>query len=498
MTGVKSAFSEFDSGIRRTVKFDDDSVVEIEGHDTILFVDKGGKHHKLTGIYFIPRVKANLVSLGQLDEVGCHISIERGLLKICDDRRWLLTQVRSTENYLYILELEIEQLVSLSARIEEVSWRWHARYRHLNFPALQKLHKEEMVHSLPAIKGVNRQCDGCLIGKQRCTPFHLRHPTVSFDLDDVAVAKFYRPANPQVKLRERRLGPNHMVYRPRVEDPLSMLLLLAYFTNLSEHSRLIIPRLKANLVSLGQLNETDCHISIERGLLKIRDDRRQLLTQVRCTVNCLYILKLEIDQSLSLSARTEEVSWRWQARYGHLNFPALQKLHKEEMVHGLPAIKGVNRPCEGCLIDKQRHTPFPSQASYHVGEPLELVHDDICGPIKSAAPGGKTLFLLLVDDKSCFMWLILLQTKSEETEVIKRIQAQAEAECRKNMQLLHTDRGGEFTSASFGKYYDKLGIQQHLTVPYFPQQNGVVERQNETIVGTARSLLMRAEMPGRF
>ena len=64
------------------MKFGDGSVVEIEGSDTILFVGKGGEHHKLTGIYFIPRLKANLVSLGQLDEVGCFISVERRLLNL--------------------------------------------------------------------------------------------------------------------------------------------------------------------------------------------------------------------------------------------------------------------------------------------------------------------------------------------------------------------------------------------------------------------------------
>ena len=63
MIGAKSAFSELDSRIRGTVKFGDGSVVEIEGHDTILFVSKGGNHHKLTGVYFIPRLKANIVSL---------------------------------------------------------------------------------------------------------------------------------------------------------------------------------------------------------------------------------------------------------------------------------------------------------------------------------------------------------------------------------------------------------------------------------------------------
>ena len=85
MTGAKSVFSKLDSGICGTVKFSDGSVVKIEGRDTILFVGKGGKHHKLTGVYFIPRLKANIVSLSQLDKAGCHISIKRGLLRIRDN-----------------------------------------------------------------------------------------------------------------------------------------------------------------------------------------------------------------------------------------------------------------------------------------------------------------------------------------------------------------------------------------------------------------------------
>ena len=58
--------------------------------------------------------------------------------------------------------------------------------------------------------------------------------------------------------------------------------------------------------------------------------------------NCLYILELKIEQPVSFSVRTEEVDWRWHARYGHLSFLALQKLHKEQMVYGLPAIEGVS------------------------------------------------------------------------------------------------------------------------------------------------------------
>ena len=82
MTEARSAFFELDLGIYWTMKFGDGSIVEIEGRDTILFVGKGGEHHKLADVYFIPRLKANLVSLGQLDDAGCFISVERGLLNL--------------------------------------------------------------------------------------------------------------------------------------------------------------------------------------------------------------------------------------------------------------------------------------------------------------------------------------------------------------------------------------------------------------------------------
>jgi hypothetical protein len=85
MAGARRAFSKLDSGIRGTVKFGDGSVIEIEGRDTILFVGKSGEHRRLTDVYLIPRLKANIVSLGQLEEGGCRIYIELGFLKICDE-----------------------------------------------------------------------------------------------------------------------------------------------------------------------------------------------------------------------------------------------------------------------------------------------------------------------------------------------------------------------------------------------------------------------------
>jgi transposase InsO family protein len=142
--------------------------------------------------------------------------------------------------------------------------------------------------------------------------------------------------------------------------------------------------------------------------------------------------------------------------------------------------------------------PFLTKANYRVGKALELVHGDLCGFIKPATPGGKTLFLLMVDDMSRYMWLVLLSANSDATKLIKQVQAEAEAESGKKLKVLRTDTGGEFTSSSFIDYCNELGVRRHLTAPYSPQQNGVVERQNQTVVGTTRSMLKAVGMPGKF
>jgi hypothetical protein len=105
---------------------------------------------------------------------------------------------------------------------------------------------------------------------------------------------------------------------------------------------------------------------------------------------------------------------------------------------------------------------------------------------------------LLVDDKSRYMWLRLLTTKDEAQEALKQFQAAAELESGQRLKTLHTDRGGEFTSASLGKYFADQGVQRQLTAPYTPQQNGVVERRNQTIVGMARSLLKAKAVPTKY
>ena len=99
--------------------------------------------------------------------------------------------------------------------------------------------------------------------------------------------------------------------------------------------------------------------------------------------------------------------------------------------------------------------------------------------------GGRRYFLLLVDNCSRYMWLQLQMSKDEAAAAIKKFKMHAEAESDKKLRVLRTDRGDEFTSVEFAAYCADQGIGQHHTASYSPQQNGMVERRNQTVVGMA-------------
>jgi transposase InsO family protein len=168
------------------------------------------------------------------------------------------------------------------------------------------------------------------------------------------------------------------------------------------------------------------------------------------------------------------------------------------MVRGMPRIEHPEQLCDACLAGKQRRAPFPQVAKFRATMPLQLVYGDLCGPISPVTQGGRRYFLVLVDDHSRMMWLTLLCTKDEAAEAIRRFTAAAEMESGQRLRILRTDQGGEFTSTKFAAYWADRGTGCHLTAPYSPQQNGVVERRNQTIIGMARSMLKAMGVPASF
>ena len=259
-----------------------------------------------------------------------------------------------------------------------------------------------------------------------------------------------------------------------------------------------IPKLKSNIVSLGQLEEGGCKVVLEDGFCSVFNVEHSLLARAPRAGNRLYLLKVQLAAPVCLVAKGDDRAWLWHGRYGHLNFRALRELGQKGMVEGLPLLDRVEEFCDGCALGKQQRQPFPQVANYRAHEPLDLVHADLCGQIRPKTPGGKNYFLLIVDDCSRYMWIELLATKDEAFRCFKRVKALAETERGGKLRAFRSDRGGELNFLEFREYCDEHGIKHFTTTPYTPQQNGVVERRNRTVVEMARCLLKSKGVPGEF
>ena len=165
MTSDRSQFFELSFAVGGTVRFGDSSKVSIEGRGTVLFETRDGEHKALTDVYYIPKLKSNIRSLGQLEERGCKIVLEDGYLWGYDRQRKLLLKVKREWNRLYIMNLNRANPVCLLSSFEDTAWKWHTRFGHLNFQSLRQLGQRGMVQGMPSIEHVEQLCDGCLIGK---------------------------------------------------------------------------------------------------------------------------------------------------------------------------------------------------------------------------------------------------------------------------------------------------------------------------------------------
>ncbi|GAA0169316.1 transmembrane signal receptor [Lithospermum erythrorhizon] len=196
-----------------------------------------------------------------------------------------------------------------------------------------------------------------------------------------------------------------------------------------------------------------------------------------------------------MQVTTDDQAMLWHQRYGHLNFKGLKTLKEKDMVTGLPSFKMQEVTCADCLNGKQTRQAQPKQASWRASKVLELIHSDICGPINPATKGGKRYFLTFIDDYSRKGWVFLLANKSEALDSVKEFKNLVETESGQVIKSFRTDRGGEYLSDAFTDFCKEHGIKRQLTTAYTPQQNGVAERRNRTIMNMVRSLLSTKKMP---
>ncbi|KAG9445072.1 hypothetical protein H6P81_016412 [Aristolochia fimbriata] len=219
-----------------------------------------------------------------------------------------------------------------------------------------------------------------------------------------------------------------------------------------------IPDLQKNLISVNKLDQEGYKITFENSSWKVS---RGTLTLIKGkAVGTLYPLCTKVDQIVSLAAEKDDKASLWHRRLG-----------------------------------KQKQVSFNKDGRKKKSNRLDLVHTDVWGLAQGKSFGGNLYFVIFIDDYSRKTWIYTLKEKSNVFNMFKYWLARVENETGSRLKCLLSDNGGEFCNKEFDSYCAKRGIRRIKTVPRTPQQNGVAERMNRTILERARSMRIHAGLP---
>ena len=205
------------------------------------------------------------------------------------------------------------------------------------------------------------------------------------------------------------------------------------------------------------------------------------------------------NNNISFSYLTESSnnnfdSCLWHARLGHIGQDRMNRLARNGLLG--TNIKFELPTCEYCLQGKATRKPFGKGT--RVEYLLQLIHSDICGPMSIQARHGASYFINFIDDYSHYGHVYLISHKYEALDCFIKYLNEVENQLDKKVKVLRTDRGGEYLSDQFKKLCEEKGIIRQLTMPRTPQQNGVAERRNRTLLEMVRSMMAQANLPIQF
>ncbi|KAI3734762.1 hypothetical protein L6452_14240 [Arctium lappa] len=270
-----------------------------------------------------------------------------------------------------------------------------------------------------------------------------------------------------------------------------------------------VDQLKYNLLSVSQVcdkqhsilfTNTECMI-LAPGFKVVDESMILLRTPRKDNVYCLDMDNVDSDSSLNclVSKASVDESSLWHRRMCHMNFKTMNKLVKNNLVRGLPSkVFSCDDHCVACLKGKQHKTSHKTKEINSISSCLQLLHMDLFGPTNVMSIGKKSYCLVIVDDYSRFTWVYFLRTKDETSGLIKSFILRIENQTNQKVKVIRSDNGTEFKNLDLNTFCEEKGIERQYSAPRTPQQNGVAERRNRTLIEAARSLLADSKLPITF
>ncbi|TQD95507.1 hypothetical protein C1H46_018863 [Malus baccata] len=270
---------------------------------------------------------------------------------------------------------------------------------------------------------------------------------------------------------------------------------------------LYVPTMRRNLISASKLvkqkyifiGDETCIKFFKKGSLIGKAFLSDNLWKLQCTTdkNLLHVLTISTKRMHG----SENSFMLWHKRLGHISKDRISQLSKLNLI---PVVDFKNAfECVDCLRGKMTNVrKLYAKRSQNL---LEIIHTDVCGlfPVKTIC--GNSYFVSFIDDFSIHSHVFLISEKSTFLDCFKVFKCEVEKQLNLVIKIVRSDRGGEYfgryTEAAqqkgpFTSFLEQQGIMAQYTTPGTPQQNGVTERRNGTLIGMVKSMILRSKLSG--
>lgn len=270
-----------------------------------------------------------------------------------------------------------------------------------------------------------------------------------------------------------------------------------------------VPDISANLLSVNKLTEKNLTVVFDKDQCKIYKDCKikgeckYTATKTEGIYKLNYLNEILPNANITKSEKSLYASVSplvWHKRLGHLSESGMSQL--QNVAIGMNFKRDYEsdeiKNCIPCIEGKQKRETFPKHSTRRATQLLELIHTDVCGPMSEPTWSGARYLLTFTDDFSRKTFGYLLKTKDQVFEKFIEFKILVENQTNLKIKKVRSDNGKEYMSKKFEFFFRKNGILHEKTIPYSPQQNGVAERLNRTIIEKTRTMLQDSGLERRY
>nr|GEU63711.1 hypothetical protein [Tanacetum cinerariifolium] len=256
--------------------------------------------------------------------------------------------------------------------------------------------------------------------------------------------------------------------------------------------------LKHNLINISQLCNANFKVLFTKtqGTIFNKNDEVVLIALRRRDVYVIDMLSFNKDSNECFFAKASpSVNWLWHKRLSHLNFKNINNLAKHNLVSRIPSLTfSKDKNCSACEKRKHQRASFKTKRSFSINKSLHHLHMDLFRPVKPQTISHNKYTLVVVDEYSRYTWVFFLKKKSDAADCIMSFIRKIENLNEVRVKKLRSDNETEFRNHKLEEFYDEKGISQNFS-SCTPEQNGVAERRNKTLIKATSYDVFRGRSP---